>query len=224
MDPRIEKRNKILNYSIIICCIIILILAALYFTIYGTDGLTGNSIYQMGKKYEIGELVDYADTSWYVIKENEKSYSLLKKDALTADEINELNIITSIDGTIPYDVTANCTNDNTGGCHNSLEDSTIGRVLASFQKKHLNNDDLINVDDYMIRLINLDDIDNLKQYDWLYLNNYYWTMSAPNNGNNTIYGLESNKKTYMHMVYDGSSEVSGGLVRPVINIKKMSVE
>lgn len=223
MDPRIEKRNKILNYSIIICCVIILILAALYFTIYGTDGLTGNSVYQ-SSKYQVGDIVNYKNIYWYVISENEKSYSLLKKDALTADEINTLNIITSIDGTIPYDVTENCNEKSISGCHNLLEDSTVGRVLASWQNKYFNIDDLINVDDYTIRLINLSDIDNLKQYEWLYLNNYYWTMSVPNNGKANIYGLDSDRKTYMHMVYDGIGEVSGGLVRPVINVRKASLK
>lgn len=223
VNIKLERRNKILNYLIIICCVLILFLAALYFTIYGTSGLMGNATYAYDGKYKEGELIDYANTSWYVISENNKSYTLLRQNALSAQEINELGIVNSVDGSISYDYNSNCNQDNDLDCSVSLDTSLIGKILTAYQKSKLDINDLVTVDDYTIRLINMDDINRLKNYDWLYLDRPYWTMINPNYGNTNIYTLDNNRDTSMHMVYDGTNGINGGLVRPVINVLKMEL-
>ena len=226
MDPKLEKKNKILNYSIVASCIILLFLVSLVFSNVGVYSIMGNSVYTANGKYETGEIVEYANTNWYVISENNKSYTLLRQNSLSEEEIKSLNlnIYVGTNGEVAYDSGTDCYADNTIGCSTSLENSTIGMVLTAYQNNKLKIDDLITIDDYTIRLINMDDINNLKSYNWLKLNQYYWTMSSPNYSNLNIFGLNNDGQTYIHMVYDGSNEELGGLVRPVINVKKVRVK
>ena len=226
MDPKLKKKEKILNYSIVTSCIVLLVLVAFIFSGDGLDSIMGNSVYNASDKYEIGQLVEYANTNWYIISENSKSYTLLREKSLTSQDINNLNLGISVgaNGEVAYDYSLDCNENSTNGCSVSLENSLIGKILTAYQNTSLNINDLITVDDYTIRLINSNDINSLKNNNWLYLNQYYWTMSTPNYSNLNVFGLYPSGETYIHMVYDGTNDMPGGLVRPVINLKKAEMK
>lgn len=224
MEQDLKKKSKMLTYAIMACVCLLVFMAAYMYSNGKLSDVMGNSVYD-NEKYAIGNEIEYANTNWYIISENEKSFSLLKKEVLTKEEINSLglNIQVNENGAIPYDYKSNCNETNQEGCSTNLESSTIGTVLNTWQRKNLNINELVTVGDYTISLINDDYLENLKNYDWLYLNNYYWTMSTPNYSGINIYGLYNDKSTHIQMVYDGTNEISGGLVRPVINVSKDAI-
>ena len=203
----IERKNKILNYSIV-ASIIVLIALVIISTANGSlNGIMGNSVYSNTK--QVGDLVSYQNSNWYVISENDKSYTLLKENALTGEEMGlRVNFI-------PYD---SCSEDNDTLCHSKLYSSYIGNVLNYYKDNYLNSNDLITIDDYTIRLINNDDYELLKDYDFLYLDNFYWTMIEPNYSGVNVYGLYRSGLN-MQMVYDNN-----GSVRPVIKVSKSGIK
>ena len=73
---------------------------------------------------------------------------------------------------------------------------------------------------YIKKLIECNYVERLENNAWLYLSQYYWTMISPNYSGSNIYGLYPDHQLHMQMVYDGTNDISGGLVRPVINVNK----
>ena len=72
-----EKKNKILNYSIVVSAIILLVLVTMTITTGNLENVMGNSVYSNSK--QIGDIVDYHGSNWFVIGDNNKSYTLLKE-------------------------------------------------------------------------------------------------------------------------------------------------
>ena len=206
----VELRNKILNYSIIASLIILIALVIISTANGSLNGIMSNSVYKSSK--QVGDMVSYQNSNWYVISENDKSYTLLKKDSLTNVEMG-LNT-----NYVSYDYSNNCNKFNDTNCHSKLEESYIGTILNYYQDNYLNKNDLVTIDDYTIRLLNSEDYEILTNYNFLYLDNYYWTMIEPNYSGVNVYGLYNNGLN-MQMVYDNN-----GLVRPVINVSKSVIK
>lgn len=206
-----DKKNRILNYSIFISVVILLVLVTMTITTGSLGNIMGNSVYSNEK--QIGDIVNYHDSNWYVIGNNNRSYTLLKESALTGQEMGLSSDL------VPYDFNDNCMEGNDDNCHSNLNDSYIGSILNYYQKNYLAIQELVTIDDYTIRLLNNNDYQLLKNYSFLYLNNFYWTMIEPNYSGYNVYGLYPNKALSIQMVYD-----NGGLVRPVINVSKSVIK
>ena len=221
MQTNIKNKNKILNISITGCSIVLVFLLMLSVSNGSLEGIMGNSVYD-NENYNIGNKVNYANNNWYIISENDKSVTLLKETSLSKNEIESLGLSINVSeyGQVAYDYNNQCNDTDDSSCTISLNDSQVGRILEAWQKQNLNIDELITVDDYTIRLINNDDVDRLENNAWLYLSQYYWTMISPNYSGSNIYGLYPDHQLHMQMVYDGTNDISGGLVRPVINVNK----
>ncbi len=205
-----DRKNKILNYSIIVSLVILVTLIVISTFNGSLDGIMGDSVYKTNR--EVGEVVSYQNSNWYIISENDKSYTLLKETSLTSTEMGLGSNLVS------YDYNNNCNEIDDTNCHSNLNEAYIGTVLNYYQNNYLNKNDLVTVDDYTIRLLNNDDYEVLKDSSFLYLDGFYWTMIEPNYSGINVYGLY-NTGLNMQMVYDNN-----GLVRPVINVSKSVIK
>ena len=118
--------------------------------------------------YSIGDVVSFADSDWYVIKnstDDEDYVTLLKKENLTTYEITN-NYADYEGGYYTPRMTFNRSCYNNGGCsnHNKYEESTVREMLenAFLPTIDPNLNKTKEINGYRIRLINKSDlVDNL---------------------------------------------------------------
>ena len=128
--------------------------------------------------YAIGDIVEYAGSNWYVIKNsstNEDYVTLIKAQALTNSEIGESYILKSPNGIIGgmayywsdtcHDANSNISYGNdsyessdTSLCTNDYSKSKVKEVLNNYMNNYLDASLLKEVDGYKIRLITLDEL------------------------------------------------------------------
>lgn len=84
--------------------------------------------------YTKGQTVTYDNQEYYVMNDSEenKSYvKLLKKEPLTANEINNYNTdYTSTNGEYPYLENSNCTSGNASNCSTNYDTSSIKTIIG----------------------------------------------------------------------------------------------
>ena len=187
--------------------------------------------------YTKGQIVTYDNQEYYVMNDSEgnKSYvKLLKKEPLTASEINTYNTdYTSTNGEYPYLENSTCTSSNTSNCSTNYDSSSIKTIIDSWSSKY--NNDLITINGYKARLVNNTDIMDYFAYEsyyaspnngyrassdtpnWAYINgSKYWSMQVSEDSNTQIYGVSNtlSSENVYNKLY----------IRPVINLKKCAID
>lgn len=163
------------------------------------------------------------------------------------EQVNNIGTATS-DGRVAYYSSDVCGYYNRSrivtGCTNDYNDSDIKYILDKWSDDMLNDTDLVNDKGYKIRLITLDEVINLgyewgkkcehcyegsvktsNAPNWLYNSNMVWAMTPSEKDNTHVWFiyhdgalLDSSIFSDYHSIYNGY-----GLVRPVITIKKSSL-
>ena len=200
--------------------------------------------------YSIGDVVSFAGSNWYVIKNStsEEDYvTLLKETVLTNAELGEYAWSDPY-VTMPYYWSDTChlansygyTNEDYSGCagHNDYEGSKVKELLEESYINTLGSDNLKEVDGYKIRLIKTDELN--ANLGWT---NLYDTVTSYNENSNVplwIYHNYGDAFSYWTMTpYPDDSfrvwavNVNGGLngniirnlngIRPVINLLKSNI-
>ena len=121
------------------------------------------------------------------------------------------------------------------GCENDFDKSDVKKVLSNWSNDIFTSNDLIEVDGYKYRLLNLSDLNNLGFHN-TYDNNWsisdlskiaepfrnniprYWTMIS---GDNKLYANNVYRSGTIHSSQD--ELLKKNAVRPVVNINKCSI-
>ena len=201
--------------------------------------------------YSVGDVVSFAGSNWYVIKDSsvEEDYvTLFKATVLNNNELGDYATKTGHNtmsyywsDTCHYSGTYGYNNENNSGCsgHNNYEGSKVKEFLEEIYINTLGETNLTEVDGYKVRLITTDEItglgwtnlgssgsSNVDAPSWLY------SGFRDSNDNNT-YGYwtmtEYSDSSRVWIVNKDSylnndmvSNASYG-VRPVINLLKSSI-
>lgn len=130
----------------------------------------------------------------------------------------------------------NVSNIISDGCENDFNKSDVKKVLANWSNDIFTSNDLIEVDGYKYRLLNLSDLNNLGFHN-TYDNNWsisdlskiaepfknnipqYWTMIS---GEDNIFAKYSYRSLGIHI--NDSYVLTKNSVRPVVNINKCSID
>ena len=186
---------------------------------------------------DLGDEVTYNNEKYYVMEDsssNMKIVTLLKKDVLTADEINEYSTnYESVDGEYPYYESDTCNMNNESGCSTNYDISNVKSIIDNWSNSF--NNHLSNIDGYKARLVNENDIINKLSYEsyhaspydsyrasldtpeWAYISGKeYWSMQVSKDSSSQIYGVSNvlSSKNIYNKLY----------IRPVINLKKSAIE
>ena len=181
--------------------------------------------------YNVGSAVLYNGSYWYILSIGDDYLTLLKKDSLSVNELNNY----SKDDTIGlmYYGKEGCTNNNT--C-NLFNESNIKLALDNY-KNSIDND-LKDVNGYKIRLMTIEELSNFGYVDKtssLYYESTsdtpywltdtigdYWIMNSSNNTlNKTFIKVEYNHNSY---IYETDAHNTLARVRPVINVYKSAIK
>lgn len=144
-----------------------------------TNPSKNNATNKKYKSYKIGDKISYNGDDYYVIRnsdENESSLTLLKANSLTFDEVNKykgnLNVqVTDKDGfgLIPYYESETCNRNldylETYNCKGSYNSSIIKQVVENWAKDVLNEEDLVYIDSYKVRLLQFSELAHYLGYD-----------------------------------------------------------
>lgn len=202
-------------------------------------------------EYTIGQEVEYNEIKFYVIKDSstlDDSVTMLKKEPLTVDEVNQygeghINRYTNHSqgtaydsngyGAVAYYTSPTCTSyQNLSGCTIDYETSEIKYIVDAWA-----NDEILNglVE---ARLITYDDLTDNLGYEksaggtikpssngntpsWVYNSNYnYWTMSSYNDSPLHMRGVHTNS----YILEVNPVFLSENTVRPVVQLKKRAIE
>lgn len=168
--------------------------------------------YYQSLEYSVGDKVLFHDELYYVTEESNqnKEYITLLKD----DNIGESG----------YGNTSN------------YNESIIKDALDEWVSDNFDNDELTEVNNYKVRLININELENLGyEYkyngsvflyektedtpEWLYINKpAYWTMSAIDDSSNSIWVVSESGYIVKQAAHSGKKTI-----RPVINVLKSSL-
>ena len=194
--------------------------------------------------YNFGEKVEYLNEQYYVVRDSDENSNyvvLLKNKPLTQRQIymydkEKIDIV-------PYYYSNKCdypffqnlfVSFNENNCINDYNVSYPKEIVDNWVLSNFETDELVEVEGYKARLINLDELINYLGYDpgrfvtnpgaalkvnelvpkWVYENAPYWTMSGFQDDNVNLYYLERNGNIYFNEV----SRFQG--IRPVINLNK----
>ena len=200
-----------------------------YMSAWSTDVAIANEQLLFCDSFEVGEVVDYNGSEYYVLKDSSTSddyVTLLKKDPLTAEEVNQYSTsYVSQDGEYPYYESDACNDNDQTGCSTNYDISDVKKVVDGWSSSF--SDDLVEIDGYKTRLIGEDEVafesyataSSVGYYlsqdtpNFIKLNNYYWTLVQINDSNSTILGI-NNKTLFENSIYNKL------YIRPVINLKK----
>ena len=148
-----------------------------------------------------------------------------------------------------YFTNNNCISDlNHSDCTTNYNQSKVKSFIDFWVSNHFNDEDLVSIDGYKARLLNVDDLLSYLGYSpsnvitdsyyevnddvpkWMYNDKYsYWTMSSYNDLNKLMYTIQKNGNTVANTHYIDNTYYSfyyGGMVygknaiRPVINLNK----
>ena len=206
---------------------------------YGKEEKQSN----VSKTYAVGDIIEYNEINFYVIKDNaeKQSVTLLKAVSLTYEEIQiysagtEAKIVQSGDyGRMTYSLST------------SLYDTSfVKHVVDEWTLNNISSNDLI-IDSlgYKARLITFDELKDEFAYEvdtyatrdryiassttpnWIYSNNIdlsYWTMSQYNDRTDLVWCVSGSNLLDASSDNGGLVEYSGRGVRPVITIKKAAL-
>ena len=180
-------------------------------------------------EYEIGNLINYNQAEWYVIKDSKLSEDyvvLLKKNLLSAGEIgDDFAVKNRGDNTarIAYYWSDTCLSTSSyqtcpglaysnsysnSGCKNDFEDSKMKEFLNAYMESNEMTEDLEEVDGYKIRLITLKELqDNFdlstEKLDPQFYNYYY--VPSGKTPPSFIYSFGINVHSYWTMSADDSN-------------------
>ena len=195
-------------------------------------GGTGQVTPEVYTAYEIGDIVSFAGSNWYVIKDSSVSQDyvvLIKENVLSYSELGEY-ATTSSSNKMSYYWSDTCHTANTygytdtitSGCsgHNDYEGSNIKECLEETYTNTLGDSNLKKINGYKIRLLTKDEFENLKnEYSaWLFNANVgnYWTMTK---NTNNVYFIRGNGTGAYNAVNNANISV-----RPVINLYKDAID
>lgn len=221
---------------------------------YVEDKSTNDGYYHYGNlviNYNIGDQVTYNNTDYYILRtyENSNLISLLKKEPLTVDEVNQygtgyINKNTENNpgvveeengyGNVVFYSSETCNVNDFSNCKSSYEDSDVKHIVDSWANDNLNSADLMKDNfGYNVRLLN---------YDELIANFGYVRQIDTQIANMTSditpdFLYSSNYRSLTMSSYDDSTSViwllnsdgniggvdvysDYGTIRPVININK----
>lgn len=191
--------------------------------------------------YNIGDIVTYKNNQYIVIENsnNEKNYLvLLKKQALNKGQIllyRDDNMIFST----PYYIGENCDSSDVSGCKTSYNTSLVKTYIDEWSKDFTN--DLIEVEGYKSRIINLYDLvynleyENDRNYStsyvycktnntpsWVYNDEIpYWSMEIYEDSNYLVYQNNINGCLNTdYFTFTIINKFQSSPIRPVINLNK----
>ncbi|MBQ9318829.1 MAG: hypothetical protein IJR82_04295 [Bacilli bacterium] len=178
------------------------------------DNNNGND--KIYDEYRIGDRVQYNGDVYYVISNSDK-YSdflvLLRDKPLDKDDINKNSSIEylSENGEYPFYLSNGCnSSENMGQCNSNFDNSLVKELLNNWIQNF--SDDLVSIDGYKVRLLNLDELLYIfnYQYSSIYGSDYslftfpkggisfinigkkYWTMASGYNSNSEIFTIYDN--------------------------------
>ena len=183
--------------------------------------------------FEVGEIVEYNNAEYYVLKDsstNDDYVTLLKKDPLTAEEVNQYSSsYVSQDGEYPYYESDTCNDNKQTGCSTNYNTSDVKKIIDGWSSKY--SDDLVNISGYKARLLNRNEVSQNFLYDlssgyynstsstpkWFYKNYTYWTMNI--RGDFEAISIQSGSNTGNYYLVSSKFHI-----RPVINLSKNKIE
>lgn len=198
--------------------------------------------------YNIGDIVSYGNDNYYVIEESgaDKNYLVLfKQEPLTKKQILEATISY---GVMPYYKSDTCQNgDNNSGCSSNYDQSLVKNTLDSWATDKSIMEDLVEVNNYKIRLLTKDELimrlgygyhSIITQYSfdvtedvplWMYNRGYnYWTMSSEDDNGLSVYVILNSgivDLAAQFLIDDENKYVyNDNAVRPVINLNKCALD
>lgn len=192
--------------------------------------------------YSVGDEIEYKGTKFIVINnsDDKKNYiTLLKDDTLTNEQISEYTNNEYSDHKVPFYTSDTCNFTNKTGCKSDYDSSLVKKIIDNWVDNELDSSDLVSVNGYKSRLVNLDDliyhlgfemihgntgafvqnsqsVNYLKPIDYMH---QYWTMVQVEDDNYEISTVDYyfNKILGMQLYYNFS-------IRPVINLNKCVVD
>ena len=213
-------------------------------------GGLGSVVEETYTAYNIGDVVQFAGSNWYVIEDSGTSQdyvTLLKEIVLTNSELGSYATMNT-SGYMSYYYDDNChssdtygyTNTVTSGCsgHNDYEGSKVKELFESTYINTLGSFNLKEVNGYKIRLITTDElINNLGWRSGLDTKATTEGNNVPiwvyqNFGGNYYYTMTPNPNLSSHVLRVasgsglGSDNVASNYrsVRPVINLYKAAID
>ena len=195
---------------------------------YLDDGLDNQQSNKEYKEYKIGDVITFNKETWHVIKDSNKDedYVVILKD----ERLIELDGMPYYECPPERDNGLNCS----GWMSDSYEDSVAKEYFDKIYIKSLGENNLKNVDGYAVRLITLDELENLgcnvdlkNCYEgpkWLISSRMIWTMTnnVERQGDVWAYGSLQNSTVYNEL--DSFGVGSTFNVKPVVNLLKDSIE
>lgn len=201
-------------------------------------------------EYKIGDLIQYDNEEYYIIEDSraDSNYvTAIKKEPLLLSDINEYKGKTNIDikelsnniGSISFFANENCNEEVYSGCSSFYNNSIIKKILKSWSNEKFDDNDLVKVNGYKVRLITTKELfNNLGYdknnkitpyqysktedvYDWLYDSNYsYWTMSNKDDSDYEVYAITNDGD----LIGDSNYIWNYGAIKPVVNLHKDAIK
>lgn len=193
--------------------------------------------------YSVGDEIQYKGEKYIVINnsDNKANYiTLLKDNTLTAEQIAEYTNNEYSNNNVPFYTSDTCNSfTNETGCKSDYDSSLLKKIIDNWVDNELDDNDLVSVNGYKSRLVNLDDliyhlgfemihgntgafVQNSQSVNYLQpidYNHRYWTMVQVEDDNYEISTVDYyfNKILGMQLYYNFS-------IRPVINLNKCVVD
>ena len=157
---------------------------------------------------KIGDVIQFSNLDWFIINQDEESYTLMLKNRMTKEMIKKYFTqqgMVDSDCDVRYSFTSN----------NDWKESYIRLVLNTSFIYDLDKDNMLKMNDDYVRLVTKEEAENMsldmrkvnKQYG-------YWTMTPLSGGSYNVWIVAAGG-----YVYDYSASYTYG-VRPVIKIKR----
>ena len=221
---------------------------------YVEDKSTADGYYHYGNlviNYNIGDQVTYNNTDYYILRtyENSNLISLLKKEPLTVDEVNQygtgyINKNTENNpgvveeengyGNVVFYSSDTCNVNDFSNCKSSYEDSDVKHIVDAWANDNLNSADLMKDNfGYKVRLLNYDELianfGYVRQIDTQIANMTSDItpdfLYSSNYRSLTMSSYDDSTSEIWLLDYDGdmggaNSYNDSGTIRPVININR----
>ena len=207
-------------------------------------GGLGSVVEETYTAYNIGDVVQFAGSNWYVIEDSGTSQDyvvLLKENILTHDELGDY-ATTSTSNQMSYYWNDTChysgkygySSKDISGCdgHNDYEGSKMKEFLEGTYINLIGSSDLKEISGYKIRLITKEELQNNLGYGnsnskndnvpiWVSDSSYhYWTMTPYASNSSSVWSVNSSG---LINPYGVVCNYTLG-VRPVINLYKAAID
>lgn len=201
-------------------------------------------------EYQIGDLIQYDNEEYYIIedsREDSNYVTAIKKDPLLLSDINrykgksdiDIKVLSNNVGSISFYVNENCNKEEYSDCSSSYNNSIIKKILKNWSNEKFDDNDLVKVNGYKIRLLTTKELfnnlgyDKTNQitsyqysktedvYDWLYDSNYsYWTMTSKGDSDFEVYTVTNDG----NLIGESSYIWNYGAIKPVVNLHKDAIK